>query len=65
MRDLIISRILDIKRQEQGFPENSLRWAKLKHNNLHGSEVDPSSLSDMELMIFYERIIRNYFNRLT
>lgn len=66
MRELILKRIEGIRSLEKGFSPEIQRWKNFTFNDLHGSEVSASKLaelSDQSVMIFYERVIRNYYKK--
>ena len=66
MRDLVIRLILIHKDQHRGFPPTTTRWNagtkrnpidRFRVNGVHFSDVDWSSLTDMELLYALETII--------
>jgi hypothetical protein len=58
MRKLILDRIQEISDGEKKFPKSVMRWRNFSINNVHLSEVVFDNLSDEDLLITFERIVR-------
>jgi len=60
MRELIISRLNEIKTTWNGFPKGVQRWGSFYNgeDNLHVSEIVFDELSDELLAKFFETIVR-------
>jgi hypothetical protein len=65
MRDLIVTRLEELKEKENGFPRNVMRWANifvdLNGKTTHISDVEWCELDDEALLILFERVIRQYY----
>lgn len=65
MRDLIVTRLEELKEKENGFPRNVMRWANifvdLNGKTTHISNVEWCELDDEALLILFERVIRQYY----
>lgn len=66
MRDLILKRIEQIRKQEQGFPTTTTRWRNFTHGteNKHLKDVKFEELDDIELLFLFERLIRRYYTQM-
>jgi len=60
MRELMLKRIEEIRKNNRNFPVSEMRWKNFTHGieNKHLHEVDFESLNDTELLMLYERLIR-------
>lgn len=60
MRDLILNRIDEIRKQEGGFPTTTMRWRNFTHGteNKHLKDVKFEELPENELLFLFERLIR-------
>ena len=58
LKELLINRILELKKLFQNFSTSSMRWKNFKINNTHISNIDFNSLSEEELLNSFELIIR-------
>lgn len=62
-RQNILTRIDEIKRNENGFRKGTQRWDNFTNGGTetkHISEIDFSTLDDFTLVYLFERIIRRY-----
>jgi hypothetical protein len=64
MRELILSRIEEIRKEERGFLLNALRWDKFSTgiDKRHISEINFSELDDNSLLFLFERMIKRYYS---
>ena len=64
MRELILKRILEIKKNSDNFNQNVMRWKNFfvinddDNEKIHISKFDFKNLSDEELLKFFELLIR-------
>ena len=58
MRKLILDRIEEITEKERGYPRSLMRWQNYHINGVHISEVGFNNLTDEQLLIEFERLIR-------
>ena len=60
MRYLILKRIEEIRKLEDGFPTSTMRWRNFTHGteNKHLKDVNFEELPDHELLFLFERLIR-------
>lgn len=60
MRELILKRIEEIRKQEQGFPVTIQRWRNFTHGTEHKhlKDINFEELPDHELLFLFERLIR-------
>lgn len=61
MRDKIIVRLEQIRRQEKNFPKSVQRWRNLRIEDQHVSDLDFDDLTDEELLIAFEKVIRRLY----
>ena len=66
MRDLIVTRLEELKEKENGFSKfGTMRWmnvfAEINGKVKHISEVEWCELDDEALLILFERVIRQYY----
>ena len=67
MRELILKRIKEIKDREMGFKKALQKWNNFSISsistgtvNTHISEMDFSTMDDVELLMLFERIVKRY-----
>ena len=63
MRQLILDRIEQIKRVENGFSESLMKWRQpLSHGSItkYAKDINFEELSDNDLLFLFERILRRY-----
>lgn len=66
MRELILNRIKEMKRDTGGFPISTQRWGSI----YFGSSQQPpavfnfESLSDNELVVAFERLVKRYHSQM-
>lgn len=60
MRELILKRIEEIRKAENGFPTSVMRWQNFSHGTekKHLKDVKFEELPDNELLFLFERLIR-------
>ena len=58
MRKLILDRIEQISEKENGFSRSQMRWQNFLVKDVHISEVGFNNLTDEDLLIEFERIVR-------
>ena len=60
MRELILARIEEISKREQGFPTSTMRWRNFTHGTeqKHLKDVKFEELNDADLLFLFERLIR-------
>lgn len=58
MRDFVIKKILEIKKNNRGFEKTYVKWADIEVKGKHISVVDFNEVGDEELTSVFERIIR-------
>ena len=60
MRELILKRIEEIRKAENGFPTSLMRWRDFIHGTEHKhlKDVNFEELPDHELLFLFERLIR-------
>lgn len=60
MRELILNRIEEIRKQEEGFPTTIMRWRNFTHgpDNKHIKDIKFEELPENELLFLFERLIR-------
>lgn len=60
MRELILKRIEEIRKAENGFPVSVMRWRNFTHGieHKHLKDVNFEELPDHELLFLFERLIR-------
>lgn len=58
MREIILNRIEQIACLEKGFPKGTMRWTNFSVNNVHISEVGWTNLTDEDLCVNFERLVR-------
>jgi len=66
MRDLIVTRLEELKKKENGFSKfGTMRWmnvfAEINGKVKHISEVEWCELDDETLLVVFERVIRQYY----
>mgnify|MGYP003441317521 CR=1 FL=1 len=63
MRTLMLKRIEEIRKQEQGFPTSITRWRNFTHGieNKHLKDIIFEELSDNDLLFLFERLIRRCY----
>jgi len=66
MKELILKRIDEIKKKEQGFPKTTKRWDNFTNgtDKRHISEIDFNSLDDTSLVFLFERLIKRYYTQM-
>ncbi|HEC65262.1 MAG TPA: hypothetical protein ENI23_08210 [bacterium] len=57
----MLSRLYDIKRREDGFSRDVMKWAKFYFKKRHISTIDFTLLKDEELLKLFESIMRRYY----
>ena len=59
MRELILKRIEEIRKKEQGFPISIMRWQNFSHGiqKKHLKDINFEELPDHELLFLFERLI--------
>jgi len=62
MKELILKRIEEIRRHENGFRKGTMKWDNFSTgtDKRHISEMDFSEFNDHDLVFLFERIIRRY-----
>ena len=62
MRKLILDRIEEIRKKENGFSYEVEKWRSFSHGikHCHISKINFSLLNDTELVFLFERLIRRY-----
>jgi hypothetical protein len=59
MRQIILKRLEDIKKAQNGFPTSLMRWQKFKGpNDTPLKDVIFDSIPDEELIQLFERVVR-------
>ena len=64
MRQLILNRIEEIKKYNDDFKKDTMRWNNVTVDGEHISNADFSKLSDGKLLIVFERIIRRNYTQM-
>jgi len=62
MRELILKRIEEIRKAENGFPTSVMRWQNFTHGieKKHLKDINFAELPDNELLFLFERLIRRW-----
>ena len=66
MRQLILDRINQIKRVENGFSKSRMKWRQpLSHGTItkFAEEIIFEDLSDSDLLFLFERILRGHYTQ--
>lgn len=60
MRELILKRIEEIKKAENGFPSEVQKWKNFSNGLVKkdASDIEWDKLSDYDLVFLFERLIR-------
>lgn len=61
MRQLILQRIEDFKKEHNGFSASSMRWREFIIFGKSIQTLDFNTLNDEELLVAYEKIIRRHY----
>ena len=66
MREIMLKRIEQIRKQEQDFPISTTRWRNFTHGteNKHLKDVKFEELDDFELLFLFERLIRRLYTQM-
>jgi hypothetical protein len=66
MRELILKRIEEIRKQENGFPTSATRWRDFTNGieKKHLKDINFEELPDHELLFLFERLIRRYYTQM-
>ncbi len=60
MKQLILARIEQISKSHNGFSKSTMRWSNYFISNIHISQFNFSELSDYDLIMEFERLIRQH-----
>lgn len=66
MRQLMLDRIEQIKRVENGFSKLLMKWRQpLSHGTItkYAEEINFDELSDNDLLFLFERILRRHYTQ--
>lgn len=65
MREIILKRIEEIKKFENGFSKSIMKWNNFSSGTIrtHISEMDFNECNDIELLMLFERIIRRRYSQ--
>jgi hypothetical protein len=66
MRQLMLDRIEQIKRVENGFSKSLMKWRQpLSHGTItkYAEEINFGELSDNDLLFLFERILRRHYTQ--
>jgi hypothetical protein len=66
MRQLMLDRIEQIKRVENGFSKSLMKWKQpLSHGTItkYAEEINFDELSDNDLLFLFERILRRHYTQ--
>lgn len=58
MRELVLIRIQELRKQFSDFSPRVMRWKYTEHKGEHISKVDFKTLEDADLLEMYELIVR-------
>lgn len=60
MRELILKRIEEFRKQDDGFTKQLMRWRnfEIRNEHIHISKFDFNTCDDEELLSLFERIMR-------
>ena len=58
MKTLILNRIDEISNAQNGFSKSTMRWQNYSINGVHISEVGFNNLTDEQLLLEFERLIK-------
>jgi len=67
MRKIILDRIEELKRKENGFSRSLMKWQSLLSygtTKAYADEVIFEELNDHELLILFERILIRYYKQM-
>jgi hypothetical protein len=66
MKNLILKRIEEIKKLENGFSRSIMKWDRpLSHGteNKYANEIKFEELNDTDLLFLFERILRKHYSQ--
>lgn len=61
MRERVLARIDQIRKDQNGFSDKTMRWKNIFYAQIHISRVDFTGLTDYELLDILETIIRRLY----
>lgn len=67
MRELLLKRIEEIRRAENGFSRMLMKWGSpISHGELklYADEVNYEELNDNDLLFLFERIVRRHYSQM-
>jgi len=61
MRQLILQRIEDIKKEHNGFDKGLMRWREFLIFGKSIQTLDFNTFNDEELLVAYEKVLRRHY----